>query len=49
MIDRERSKVVAVKRVNLEGADEDVKKAFLNEINLLDKLKHTHRVVELLD
>lgn len=48
-LDKEESRVVAVKRVDLEGADEDVKKAFLNEIKLLNMLKDTNRVVSLLD
>lgn len=45
----ENSKFFALKKVNLEDADENAVRGFKGEIDLLDKLKAVDRVIRLYD
>lgn len=45
----EKKKLLAVKCVSLENADEYSSTAYKNEINLLEKLQHSDRVIKLYD
>lgn len=45
----ENSKMFALKRVNIENADESVVRGYKGEINLLQKLSNVERVIQLYD
>jgi len=47
--DELRNQVVAIKRVNLEEADEETTKGYINEIGMLEKLQGEDRIVRLFD
>merc|ERR1719350_1639185 len=47
--DELRNQVVAIKRVNLEEADEETTRGYINEIGMLEKLQGEDRIVRLFD
>merc|ERR550519_485360 len=47
--DELRNQVVAIKRVNLEEADDETTKGYINEIGMLEKLQGEDRIVRLFD
>ena len=47
--DEQRNQVVAIKRVNLEEADDETTRGYINEIGMLEKLQGEDRIVRLFD
>ena len=47
--DELRNQVVAIKRVNLEEADDETTRGYINEIGMLEKLQGEDRIVRLFD
>ena len=43
------NKIFALKRVNLEKADESTLEGYINEIDLLNRLKENERIITLYD
>lgn len=48
-VDTQHRRLVAIKIVDLEEVDESMVGSYINEINILKKLQHSNRVVELFD